>query len=74
MTNSKTLLSHTSYREILRLLPFGRNDSKEKGLLGVIFRKSQNKIQDPAKLKRSTALELFQGITENLEVKLEVEV
>ena len=26
--------------------------SKEKGMLGVIFRKSQNKIQDPAKLKR----------------------
>lgn len=25
---------------------------KEKGMLGVIFRKSQNKIQDPAKLKR----------------------
>ena len=28
------------------------NLGKEKGLLGVIFRKSQNKIQDPAKLKR----------------------
>ncbi len=26
--------------------------SKEPGLLGVIFRKSQNKIQDPAKLER----------------------
>lgn len=26
--------------------------AKEKGMLGVIFRKSQNKIQDPAKLKR----------------------
>ena len=25
---------------------------KEKGIIGVIFRKSQNKIQDPAKLKR----------------------
>src|SRR5208283_1295334 len=25
---------------------------KEKGMLGVIFRKAQNKIQDPAKLKR----------------------
>ena len=28
------------------------NLGKEAGLLGVIFRKSQNKIQDPAKLKR----------------------
>lgn len=34
------------YRNILE------NLSKEKGMLGVIFRKSQNKIQDPAKLKR----------------------
>ena len=29
---------------------------KESGLLGVIFRKSQNRIQDPAKLKRLIAL------------------
>jgi type I restriction enzyme M protein len=28
------------------------NLGKEKGLLGVIFRKAQNKIQDPAKLRR----------------------
>ncbi|WFN36979.1 type I restriction-modification system subunit M [Methanomicrobium antiquum] len=34
------------YRHILE------NLGKEAGLLGVIFRKSQNKIQDPAKLKR----------------------
>lgn len=34
------------YRHILESL------GKEKGLLGVIFRKSQNKIQDPAKLRR----------------------
>jgi type I restriction enzyme M protein len=34
------------YRHVLESL------SKEKGMLGVIFRKSQNKIQDPAKLKR----------------------
>jgi type I restriction enzyme M protein len=34
------------YRETLQTL------SKETGLLGIIFRKSQNKIQDPAKLKR----------------------
>lgn len=34
------------YRHILE------NLGKEKGLLGVIFRKAQNKIQDPAKLRR----------------------
>lgn len=34
------------YRYILNTL------GKEKGMLGVIFRKSQNKVQDPAKLKR----------------------
>lgn len=34
------------YRHILETL------GKEKGVLGVIFRKSQNKIQDPAKLRR----------------------
>ena len=34
------------YRHILESL------GKEKGMLGVIFRKSQNKIQDPAKLRR----------------------
>ncbi len=34
------------YRHILETL------GKGKGMLGVIFRKSQNKIQDPAKLKR----------------------
>ena len=38
------------YRHILESL------GKEKGMLGVIFRKSQNKIQDPAKLKRLIAL------------------
>ncbi|MEO1432558.1 MAG: class I SAM-dependent DNA methyltransferase, partial [Cyanobacteria bacterium J06633_8] len=32
------------------------NLGKQKGLLGVIFRKSQNKIQDPAKLKRLVEL------------------
>jgi len=36
----------THYRHILEM------SGKEKGMLGVIFRKSQNKIQDPAKLKR----------------------
>ena len=34
------------YRKILDLL------GKEKGMLGIIFRKAQNRIQDPAKLKR----------------------
>src|SRR5436309_616610 len=34
------------YRHILTEL------GKQKGMLGVIFRKAQNKIQDPAKLKR----------------------
>jgi len=36
----------THYRHLLESL------GKEKGMLGVIFRKAQNKIQDPAKLKR----------------------
>lgn len=34
------------YRHIIETL------SKETGMLGIIFRKSQNRIQDPAKLKR----------------------
>lgn len=38
------------YRHILESL------GKERGLLGIIFRKSQNKIQDPAKLKRLITL------------------
>ena len=38
------------YRHILE------NLSKKEGLLGVIFRKAQNKIQDPAKLKRLVLL------------------
>lgn len=38
------------YRHILESL------GREKGLLGLIFRKAQNKIQDPAKLKRLIAL------------------
>src|SRR5207247_4909427 len=37
------------YRHILEEL------GKSKGLLGVIFRKAQNKIQDPAKLRRLVA-------------------
>lgn len=38
------------YRNILETL------GKEKGLLGLIFRKGQNRIQDPAKLKRLVTL------------------
>src|SRR5712692_1219283 len=37
------------YRHLLESL------GKEKGMLGVIFRKAQNKIQDPAKLRRLIA-------------------
>jgi type I restriction enzyme M protein len=43
------------YRHILETL------GREKGMLGVIFRKSQNKIQDPAKLRR--LIELINGET-----------
>jgi len=34
------------YRETLRVL------GQERGVLGLIFRKAQNKIQDPAKLRQ----------------------
>ena len=34
------------------LSPSAGDAGKEKGMLGVIFRKAQNKIQDPAKLER----------------------
>lgn len=51
------------YRDILQTL------SKEKGLLGIIFRKSQNKIQDPAKLKR-----LIKLINDEVWVGLDVDV
>jgi len=43
------------YRHLLESL------GKEKGMLGIIFRKAQNKIQDPAKLKR--LLELINNET-----------
>ena len=43
------------YRKILESL------AKEAGMLGVIFRKSQNRIQDPAKLRR--LVELINGET-----------
>src|SRR5687768_13791705 len=36
----------THYRELLEHL------GKQHGLLGLVFRKAQNKVQDPAKLKR----------------------
>ena len=51
------------YRHILREL------GREKGTLGVIFRKSQNKIQDPAKLKRLISL-----IDEETWVGLDIDV
>lgn len=43
----------THYRHLLEAL------AKKKGLIGTIFRKSQNRIQDPAKLKR--LIELIDG-------------
>jgi type I restriction enzyme M protein len=55
------------YRHLLESL------GKEKGMLGVIFRKSQNKIQDPAKLKRLTELinqEIWTGL--DIDVKGEI--
>jgi type I restriction enzyme M protein len=51
------------YRHILETL------AKEKGMLGDIFRKSQNKIQDPAKLKR-----LIKLIDEDTWVGLDIDV
>jgi type I restriction enzyme M protein len=47
--------------------------SQEKGMLGVIFRKSQNRIQDPAKLKRLIELinqETWTGL--DIDVKGEI--
>jgi type I restriction enzyme M protein len=57
----------TNYRLILDSL------GKEKGMLGVIFRKSQNRIQDPAKLKRLIELinaEIWIGV--DIDVKGEI--
>jgi type I restriction enzyme M protein len=57
----------TQYRKLLESL------GKEKGMLGVIFRKAQNKIQDPAKLKRLTELinnETWMGM--DIDVKGEI--
>ena len=51
------------YRHILETL------GKEKGMLGVIFRKSQNRIQDPAKLRR-----LIELINAETWVRLDVDV
>lgn len=55
------------YRHVLQSL------GKEKGMLGVIFRKSQNKIQDPAKLRRLIELinaETWMGM--DIDVKGEI--
>jgi hypothetical protein len=53
------------YRNVLETL------GKEKGLLGVIFRKAQNKIQDPAKLRRLIVdlIDREQWITLDADVK-----
>ena len=51
------------YRHTLETL------AKEKGMLGVIFRKSQNKIQDPAKLNRLISL-----INEETWVGLDIDI
>ncbi|MTK64948.1 MAG: SAM-dependent DNA methyltransferase [Methanobacterium sp.] len=54
----------TQYRKTLEAL------SKENGLLGTIFRKAQNKIQDPAKLSRIVSMideETWLGL--NVDVK-----
>jgi len=51
------------YRHILDTL------GKEKGMLGVIFRKSQNRIQDPAKLKR-----LLELINQETWIGLDIDV
>jgi len=46
---SKATRSRIHYRHVLE------NLGREKGLFGVIFRKAQNKIQDPAKSRRLIA-------------------
>jgi type I restriction enzyme M protein len=51
------------YRHILEML------GKEKGMLGVIFRKSQNRVQDPAKLKR-----LLELINQETWIGLDIDV
>jgi len=51
------------YRHILE------NLGKEKGMLGVIFRKAQNKIQDPAKLRR-----LIELINDEVWVGLDIDI
>jgi len=55
----------TQYRHILTEL------DKKKGTLGVIFRKAQNKIQDPAKLRRLIAdlIDKEQWISLDVDVK-----
>ena len=53
----------THFRHLLETL------AKESGLLGLIFRKAQNKIQDPAKLER-----LIKLINEETWVGLDIDV
>ena len=57
----------THYRKILD------NLGKEKGMLGVIFRKAQNKIQDPSNLRRLIVMidgEVWSGL--GIDVKGEI--
>jgi type I restriction enzyme M protein len=55
----------TQYRRVLEHL------GKQHGLLGLVFRKAQNKIQDPAKLKRliSDLLDKEQWVTLSADIK-----
>lgn len=53
----------THYRHLLETL------GKEAGIIGVIFRKSQNKVQDPAKLRR-----IIKMIDDEIWMGLEVDV
>ena len=55
------------YRHILESL------GKESGMLGMIFRKGQNKIQDPAKLKRLISL-IDQEVWIGLDVDVKGEI
>ncbi|MBT3304409.1 N-6 DNA methylase [Candidatus Woesearchaeota archaeon] len=50
--NWETLLSKDGVELEQQYLKTLNSLGKEKGIVGVIFRKSQNKIQDPAKLKK----------------------
>jgi type I restriction enzyme M protein len=62
-----------SYLKVLIGRVFLDTLGKEKGMLGVIFRKAQNKIQDPAKLRRLIVMidgEVWTGL--DIDVKGEI--